>query len=367
MQYSFINSSLKKSYIRLLIITFLFFLLSLFFCHLDEVVLCEGTIRPVQESSDVISLYSGKVTNVLYKNAQFVNKGDLLFEQDCSYEKEGLQNYRNLKVLYEQHVDSLKRLQELLLETTEKKCPYDGIYVKENAEYASFINQYKKYQNEVKIKKNYYERQKVLYPSVISKQELENAENDYFQVELNFKYWLEEKKIQVLENYSDFSQKLKNTELEIMRLQKIVSDASVRARETGFINEKQKISAGESLNIGTQIATIVPDSLDLLAVINISNSSISKIKIGQNVIFQISDLPYTKYGKLEGKIILIPADAIESDNPYYPVEVKLDKGSLTYKKETIKLKVGTKVNAKIITDSNTIFQKIIGKLVSYDK
>lgn len=367
MQYSFINGRLKKSYIRLLIITFLFFLLSLFFCHLDEVVLCEGTIRPVQESSDVISLYSGIVTNVYYKNAQYVNKGDVLFEQDCSYEKEELQNYINLKGLYEQHVDSIKTLQELLLKTTVNDCPYVEINVKQNAEYSSFINQYKKYQSEVKTKKNYFNRQKMLYPSVISRQDLENAENDYYQTELNFKYWLEEQKTQVLENYSDYSQKLKNTELNIIRLQKIVADASVRAREAGFINEKQKISAGESLNAGIQIATIVPDSLDLLAVINISNSSISKIKIGQNVIFQISDLPYTKYGKLEGKIILIPADAIESDNPYFPVEVKLDKGSLTYKKETIKLKVGTKVNAKIITDSNTIFQKMIGKLVSYDK
>ena len=116
-----------------------------------------------------------------------------------------------------------------------------------------------------------------------------------------------------------------------------------------------------------QILTIIPDSSEILAVINISNSSISKIKLGQNVIFQISDLPYTKYGKLEGSIILIPADAVLSENPYYPVEVKLNKGSLKYKNEIIKLKIGTKVSAKIITDSNTIFQKILGKLVNYDK
>ena len=31
------------------------------------------------------------------KNAQYVNKGDILFEQDCSYEKGELQNYLNFK------------------------------------------------------------------------------------------------------------------------------------------------------------------------------------------------------------------------------------------------------------------------------
>ena len=56
----------------------------------------------------------------------------------------------------------------------------------------------------------------------------------------------------------------------------------------------------------------------------------------------------------------------------FSVEVDLEKSFLQSKKifghiETVNLKVGTKVSAKVIVDKNTIFQKILQKLVIYDK
>ncbi len=76
-------------------------------------------------------------------------------------------------------------------------------------------------------------------------------------------------------------------------------------------------------------------------------------------------MPYTKYGKLEGIISLIPFDTDYSEQSYYSVEVTINKKYMSSKKEIITLRVGTKVSAKIVVDANTIFQKFFQKIIDY--
>ena len=59
----------------------------------------DGEIRPEIYESSVESRFSGVITNVNFKNSQFVNKGDILFEFDSSYENQQLGNLKELKIL----------------------------------------------------------------------------------------------------------------------------------------------------------------------------------------------------------------------------------------------------------------------------
>lgn len=365
------NSRLEKKYLLFIKITFVLLVAAIIFCHLDETVTAEGTIRPQAAETYVKVLFSGKVKNIYYKNTQFVKKNDVLLIQDCKYENDYLKNCLELEKLYEKNIETYGQLQILLNSTTIEDCIYDVEIANINSVYSSFINQFKNYQSELALKQKYYERQSLLYPAIISKQELENIENDYLQKKLNFNSWIDNKKIETFETISENTQKLEECQLNIFLTKKTIENAVIKANQSGYINEIHKINIDDYISEGTEILTIIPDNQKLKAIINISNSSISKIKVGQDVLFQIKDLPYTKFGKLKGKISLIPSDAVVADNVYFPVEVELEKNYLQAqnqfgKKEKVFIKVGTKVTAKVIVDKNTIFQKVLQKLVIYD-
>ena len=366
------KTHLQKNFGLLICFTMLIFLVCVFFCYLNEHVIAEGIIRPLQTETNVKAQFSGTVTEVFYNNSQFVNKDDILFMQDCTYEKESLQNLINLQSLYEKNANSYKNLQKLLDSTNLECCYFDEDFAKEDSLYSSFVNQYQRYKNETEAKKKYFERQLAVYPGNISKQELENSENSFLQSKLNFSSWIENQKIENLEQYSQCSQKCEECRLQIFQVQKKIENATVKAKQSGFVNEITKISKGEYINAETQILTLIPEKPELKCVINVSNSGISKIKIGQDVFFQIKDLPFTKYGKLQGKICMIPSDAVMAEAPFYPVEVLLSKNYMKAKNqfgktEVVMLKIGTKVNAKVIVDKNTIFQKLLQKIMVYDE
>ena len=97
----FSSGKLLEKYLILLVIVISLFLPCLFFCHLDEIVIVSGEIRPETSEASIIPLFSGAVTNVNYKNSQLVKAGELLFELDSSYEKQELLNLEKLKELYQ--------------------------------------------------------------------------------------------------------------------------------------------------------------------------------------------------------------------------------------------------------------------------
>lgn len=366
----FIKQKIYNQLILCILISFILLLLSCFFCHLDETVTTEGQIRPLIQEASIKTQFSGNISQIMYKNTDFVNKGDLLFIQDTSYENEYLIRLKKLVEYYENNIYSYKQLENLLTSTSIEEFNYDDTILTTNGIYSSFVNQYKKLKNELSSKKDYYILQSQLYPNLISKQEIENIKNDYIQFKFTFLHWIDNQRIEVLENLSTYTQKLEECKLNIIQINNIIEKATIKANISGFIHEINKISIGDYLTSGTEILTIIPQNPNLKVIININNSNISKIKLGQEVFIQIKDLPYTKYGKLKGIISFIPNDVAQGTT-YFPVEVYLEKNFLQSKNKFTKnnkifLKIGTKVSAKIIVDKNTLFQKFLQKVIMND-
>ncbi len=256
-------------------------LLIIFLFQLDNLILAEGVLRPTIKETEVIALFSGYITDVCYKNAQLVEENQLLFSQDCSFEKKLLNNYLIQRELYDKYVISCNEILNLINQTTIYTCNFDKKFMKNNADYASFIKQYKTYKNEMEAKEKYFERQRELYPLIISKQELDNIENDFINSKLSFSNWIENQKIEKLEKYATYIEKLRNIELAIFQVQNEIENSSIRATQSGIINEIKKINIGEYINTDTVILKIFPVDSELKAIIKVLNSNISKIKLGQ--------------------------------------------------------------------------------------
>lgn len=359
---------LKRFKIQIVCTLFILFV-CMFFCNLDENVIAEGMIRPLQTEITINSNFSGVITDIFYKNADYVNDGDILFVQDCSYEKEFLKNLIDLQSFYENKINSYKTLQVLLESTDLTFCDFDKNIAMKDILYSSFVNQYKYYKNDVESKKKFFEQRLLLYPNIISQQELEDSENSYIQAKLNFSTWLENQRIEILEQLSQFSQKKEDCCLEILKTKKMIDNATTKASQSGYINEITKVNKGDYINAGMQILTLIPETTELKCIINVSNSKISKIQKGQEVFIRIEDLPFTKYGKIKGRVTVVPYDAVMDDNSFYPIEVVLlstyvKSKNIFNNNEIIMLKIGTKISAEIIVGRNTIIQKLVQELIN---
>lgn len=338
-----------------------------FLCYLDETVIAEGEIRPCTKETVIKCLFNGTVEKVNYKNSCYVDKGALLFSLNSNYEKEYLRNLLQLEQLYNVNVQFLKELLTLLETTTEDSINYEEKIIKYNYRYAAFVTSYKSYKNDYELKKRTFSRQEFLYPGIISKQEYENYENEYWQCYFIFSTWLQNQRIQAREDYANYFKNLEECQLKITQVKQLIDNANCLATNSGFVNEVRNIKVGDFISDGTEILRILPNENSIKCIAKIQNNSISKIKKGQEVFLEIKDLPFTKYGKLKGVVSLIPQDVVDNENPYYPVEIELERNYLqNLKREKVFIKIGTCASVKIITDRNTIFQKILQTLIVYD-
>ncbi|MCF0124441.1 MAG: HlyD family efflux transporter periplasmic adaptor subunit, partial [Clostridia bacterium] len=287
---------------------------------------------------------------------------------DSSYEKQELLNFEKLKELYKKEENKLANLISLIDNTDTESLPKQINQEFLDSKCVAFISEYKKYKNQTKLAKDNYERQKSLFPISISRTELEEYENTYLQTKYSFVSWLENQKIQSRENYTEITKNLQNCQIQIMQINKEISNSKVYAKSTGYINEINKIKVGDYLNAGTQILTIIPESKDLLCIASVPASNISKLKIGQEAIIQVNDLPWTKYGKLNGKVLLVPSDSLQvsanSSQNVFPVEITLSQIFLEDRnKNKIYLHIGSTASVRIKISNNTIFQKFLQSLI----
>ena len=354
------DKKLLKTYIILLILTILTFLPCLFFCHLDEMLVVDGEIRPENDESSIKNKFSGVVTNVYYKNSQFINKGDLLFELNSTYEKQQLSNYEKLEQTYKSEESELNKLLTLI-NKCDNNLPFDDELAFSNAKCSVFISEYKRYKKNLEVVKKNYERKRILFPQAISKAELEENENSYYQAEYSFISWFENQKIQSRKQYFETISNLQDCHIQMMKINRNISNSQVFAPESGYINEEIKIKAGDYIYEGEEILTIIPGSDNLKCLAFIPSSNISKIKIGQEVIVQAMDLPWTKYGKVLGTISLIPPDSTKN---VFPIEIKLHQNYIKdCRNEKVFFHVGGLTRVRIKISENTIIQKILQMVI----
>ena len=288
---------------------------------------------------------------------------------DSSYEKQELQNLEKLKELYQNEEIKLATLINLIGNTTTESLPKETNQEFTDSKCVAFIAEYKKYKNQTKLAKDNFERQKLLFPMAISKTELEDYENSYLQAKYNFTSWLENQKIQSRECYTEITKNLQNCQIQIMQISKEILNSEIYAKSTGYINEINKIKVGDYIDAGTTILTIIPESENLRCIASVPTSNISKLKIGQEAIIQFNDLPWTKYGKLNGNVSLVPYDALQvsanSNQNVFPVEIILSQDFLQDRnKNKVYLHIGSTASVRIKISENTIFQKFLQSLVA---
>jgi adhesin transport system membrane fusion protein len=113
----------------------------------------------------------------------------------------------------------------------------------------------------------------------------------------------------------------------IPALESRVERTSVRSPVDGVINRVNYVTADAYVSTGDVLLEIVPTGSDLIVETRINPKDIAEIVIGQDVKISLTAYDPSKYGRIDGRVTSVSADAL-SDNQtgeqYYLVDVSID-------------------------------------------
>lgn len=113
----------------------------------------------------------------------------------------------------------------------------------------------------------------------------------------------------------------------IPALQSRVDRTSVKSPVDGVINRLNYSTADAYVNTGDVLLEIVPTGADLIVEANIAPKDIADIVLGQSVKISLSAYDASRYGRIDGTVKNISADAVGDDqggSQYYLVDVSID-------------------------------------------
>ncbi|MDL4838917.1 HlyD family efflux transporter periplasmic adaptor subunit [Aquibacillus rhizosphaerae] len=194
---------------------------------------------------------------------------------------------------------------------------------------------------------------------------MDSQEENYSATLENFK---SDMLVQVSNDIDGLDQRVDKLNQKLTVLEEQIQDSIMVAPVDGVVHVRTNVSAGDFLEAGTEVLTIVPDSSASTFKVQLSvlNRDIANTRVGDIVNFRINSLPYQEYGLVKGEITKISSDATidpESGRSYYLVEATMDQKKLfSHKGEEANIKVGMTTDAHIVTDSKKIIYYLLEKI-----
>ena len=114
--------------------------------------------------------------------------------------------------------------------------------------------------------------------------------------------------------------------VRIPALESRVERSSVRAPLDGVINQLNYVTADAYVSAGAVLLEMVPTGSDLIVETKVDPKDIGEIALGQDVKISLTAYDPSSYGRIDGKVLGISADAINDDQTgqqYYLVDVSL--------------------------------------------
>jgi HlyD family secretion protein len=396
---------LVRSGISLLCAVILLLLASSFFFKYPDKVTGEITITTENPPIWLVSKISGRIKEIYVKNKSQVQEGELLAVIDNPAKTKDIILVKELLKPINLTDSSFFIPTEGLTETYELGAAQSAYstFLKTITDYQNFLDyntltnerealllqiaghkrysaalrqQLKLKQEELQLSKNNCEREKQLYDKgVISKAEMETAENAYLNTRLSHQQLHtsiaadEIDSAQLQENLSklDMQQaKEKNnllsqlktgySELK-MQIENWEQTYAIISSTTGTVTFTTFRTQNQFVNTGDKVLAIVPNHPgQLIGRIETPSQNTGKIQPGQKVNIKIQGYPYMEYGTLMGIVSSISLIANEN---IYIVEINLPQGLTTNTEHTLSFTGELTGEAEIITDDRSLANRII--------
>lgn len=179
---------------------------------------------------------------------------------------------------------------------------------------------------------------------------------------------LQQQRIEIDKQLEQDAEELHQVELDL-------SNTDITATAVGTISELKLRNPGQTVQLGQEIAQVIPSNAALEVKATVSPQEIGKLEAGQKVQMRISACPYPDYGTLDGKVSQVakdtskPQDNISSNNSqpeksalaFYEVSVSPTRTSFGKGKNICSLQFGMEGTADIITKEETVMRFLLRK------
>jgi len=380
------------------------------FAIIDEIVRGDGEIIPSSENQIIQNLEGGIVENILVREGQSVDKGQILIKIDNqkstssfnsnSVKADALEakiirleaesnakKFRIDKVLMERIPMFVANEKSLYLTNKQKlKSKTDGlnnqllqkknelfeaksklVHLKKSLKMiqkevsmtkpmvlrgvSSKVDFLKLQREENKIAQEYDSLKKSI-PRL--KSAINEVKNNISEVGYLFR---SESKVKLNETVAE----LKTLQVNSTALQDQVTRTVVRSPMKGIVQELFVHTIGGVIRPGADIIEIVPSDQTLLVEVKIKPADIAFIYIGQKSKVKFSAYDFSIYGGLSGEVIYVSPDTIkdEKDKVFYTIRIKTDKNFLERNGKHLKIIPGMTVNVDIMTGKKSVLDYIL--------
>ncbi len=314
----------------------------------DQIIQTNGFLEPNDRQRSVKIPEKGIIKDLLIKEGQLVQKGQVLLKLDTDLldinlltTSNALEIKNQILVEKELELNKTKEIFNIKIEKTKK-----SIEIEEN-----ILNKIESILNDGAISEMEYLEQKVKLIKLQS--ELNEFNSDKIRKISLLKQSIKDLKMQI----SDLQSKLS----EIKKIRKI---NHIESPINGFIHDLKSFGEGYVANSTETILKIVPQD-NLIAIIDINTSDIGFVKIGKEVDLSIDSFPAKDFGSLQGNISQISSSALEPNdtnrNPHFKAKVLLESQKLETKKGMkLNLVPGMSLSASIKLRKATYLDLLLG-------
>ena len=184
---------------------------------------------------------------------------------------------------------------------------------------------------------------------------------------------LNREKEAVLQQRLEVEKQMAQDEEELRQMVQELKQSEIVATATGIISQLELRNPGQSVQMGQEIAQIIPQDGTLEIKTVVSPQDIEKLEPEQKVQVRVSACPYPDYGVLNAKVSQIAQDVRQSDSQqqagdrnqanaaFYEVFAVPEASTFGSEEHQCALKPGMEGSAEMITREETVLQFILRK------
>lgn len=171
----------------------------------------------------------------------------------------------------------------------------------------------------------------------------------------------------ILKRLEESRARLVDLRQELIKAEETTRMQTIVAPVKGVVQQLSVHTIGGVVSPGQALMTIVPETEDLEAEVNILNRDVGFIRAGQEVEVKVESFPYTKYGTIKGELLHVSRDSISDEELgfVYPARVRLDALEVRTKDEVVQLSAGMLLTAEIRTGERRLIDYLLSPLQEY--
>lgn len=378
------------------------------FSMVDEVAVTQGELIPTSQVRPVRALEGGVIGEILVKEGQKVNQGDVLMKQDPKLSQTEIDRLQKNAALIRQDLARLNAenkgqtsagsaIQDQLLaarlrEFDDKQAGAQADAQRQAAVIGEAQAQLAKLQENLVnaraglgnaksresslaqlVRDNaiprldYLQAQDQLTEArdrissleqeiVGQQQSIQQAEQAYESAKQSVNRLQSERESEILTQLTQRKESLTDIEGQLTQARVRAESQVVTAPVAGTIYNLEASLGARTVQPGDELLSILPAEHDLILEVKVLNRDIGFIQEGQRAKVKIATFPFQEFGTINGEVLSIsPNSTIDKDlGPVFKAKVKLDRNIVRVNNQDVELTPGMAATAEIVTRKRSV-------------